>query len=135
MKVSSQIPACSVRRDHRPVTLTRAPAQHNNFIKCDKALHIDDRGMGGEKVDCLNSDMTSLKAAMQAPAWSKYGLSAKMSPSEQCSPVNASAIGNCFEGNVQNWEVWCGKDYTCMNDQKWLSRESGNKNGTCGQRF
>ena len=27
----------------------------NNFINCDKALHIDDRGMTGEKPDCLVS--------------------------------------------------------------------------------
>ena len=48
----------------------------NRFIGCDKALHIDNRGMTGEKPDCLVPDMTSLKAAMGAPAWAKYALSA-----------------------------------------------------------
>ena len=47
-------------------------------------------------------------------------------------PINASAIGNCFSDNLQNWEVWCGEPQ-CMNDPKWLSKSSGNTNGTCGQ--
>ena len=51
----------------------------NNFINCDKALHIDNRGMGGEKPSCLGADMVGLKAAMATPAWAKYGLSAQMS--------------------------------------------------------
>ena len=129
----------------------------NNFINCDKGLHIDNRGMGGEKPDCLGSDMDGLKAAMSAPAWAKYGLSAQMSECLQplsltemvaksvelvadagpdkasvCSPINASAIDNCFSDNLANWEVWCGTA-ECMNDPKWLSKSSGNVNGTCGQ--
>lgn len=142
----------------------------NNFINCDKGLHIDNRGMGGEKPDCLGPDMAGLKAAMggnsanfraefsiqkpgemcnlsmlwlessavfarTAPAWAKYGLSDAMSPAGNasiCSPVNASAVDNCFKGNVANWEVWCGEP-GCMNDPKWLSESSGNTNGTCGQ--
>lgn len=107
----------------------------NSFIRCDKALHIDNRGMTNEKPSCLGPDMTSIKAAMGAPAWTKYGLSSKMNPAEICSPVNASAINNCFSQNIQNWEVWCGAEPSCMNDAKWSgSQESGNTNGTtCGQ--
>ena len=105
----------------------------NNFIGCDKALHIDNRGMTGEKEACLGPDLTGLEAAMGAPAWAKYGLSAKMNPAEVCSPVNATAIDNCFSGNLENWEVWCGADPACMNDPKWRSRIRGNTNGTCGQ--
>ena len=52
--------------------------------------------------------------------------------SSVCSPVNASAVDNCFSDNLQNWEVWCGEP-ECMNDRKWLSTSSGNTNGTCGQ--
>ena len=51
----------------------------NKFIHCDKGLHIDNRGMGGEKPSCLGEDMVGLKAAMGTPAWAKYGLSAQMS--------------------------------------------------------
>ena len=105
----------------------------NNFIGCDKALHIDNRGMTSEKEACLGPDLTGLEAAMGAPAWAKYGLSAKMNPAEVCSPVNATAIDNCFSGNLENWEVWCGADPACMNDPKWRSRIRGNTNGTCGQ--
>lgn len=132
----------------------------NKFIHCDKGLHIDNRGMGGEKPSCLGEDMVGLKAAMGTPAWAKYGLSAQMSECQHlrtrtpvltdlvagppfvahtgpdnasvCSPINASAIDNCFSDNLANWEVWCGEP-GCMNDPKWLSKSSGNVNGTCGQ--
>jgi hypothetical protein len=49
-----------------------------------------------------------------------------------CSPVNATATGNCFKDNIANWEIWCGEP-ACMNESKWLSSEGGNFNGTCGQ--
>ncbi len=91
--------------------------------------------MSSEKSSCLGADMVGLKAAMQAKAWDKYKLSARMSPagnSSICSPVNVSAIDNCFMDNIANWEVWCGEP-ACMNDNKWLSKESSNYNGTCGQ--
>jgi parallel beta-helix repeat protein len=107
--------------------------RNNNFIGCDIGLHIDSRGMGGEKPSCLGADMTSLNTAMASPAWAKYGLSAKMNPKEMCSPVNASAIGNCFSHNLQNWGLWCGAQPSCMNDAKWSgSVASGNRNGSCG---
>ena len=108
----------------------------NSFINCDKGLHIDNRGTGGERSTCLGPDLTGLKAAMKAPAWQKYGLSDIMAPnaSDVCSPVNASATGNCFENNELDWELWCGADPKCMNDPRWLSHESGNKHGSCGSR-
>jgi hypothetical protein len=106
----------------------------NSFINCDTGLHIDNRGTGGERSTCLGPDLTSLKAAMKATAWQKYGLTDMMAPnaSAVCSPVNASATGNCFEGNKQDWEVWCGADPDCMNNPGWLSHEGGNKKGGCG---
>jgi len=93
--------------------------------------------MTGEKKDCVGADMTSLKAAMSAPAWSKYKLSNKMASGGACSPVNATATGNCFSKNKANYEVWCSKaggDASCMNQPKWLSRSDNGKVGTkCGQ--
>ena len=117
----------------------------NSFIGCDKGLHIDNRGMTSEKSACVGPDLTSLHAAMAVAAaasgggsggggggWAKYGLSDAMAPGGQCSPVNVSATDNCFQGNVQNWELWCGSA-DCLNDPKWLSKEAGNHNSTaCG---
>ena len=109
--------------------------QNNNFINCDKGLHIDNRGVGGEKPDCQGADVVGLRAAMKTPAWAKYGLSdidiSNNISTVTCAPINASAINNCFKDNKQNWEVWCGKDPVCMNGQ-YLGHESGNHNGTCG---
>jgi hypothetical protein len=62
-------------------------------------------------------------------SWAKYGLSDKMAAGGQCSPVNVSAVDNCFQGNVQNWDLWCGAS-GCLNDLKWLSKQSGNHNST-----
>ncbi len=45
--------------------------KNNNFIGCDKGLHIDNRGMRGEKPSCLGADLTGLKAAMSTPTWAK----------------------------------------------------------------
>ena len=109
----------------------------NSFIGCDKALHIDNRGMGGEKGTCLGPDLTSLTTVMAEPTWAKYGLSDRMSPNAtlQCSPVNVSAIGNCFQDNKADWELWCGASPTCMNEPQWLSRSAGNKKGPCRVKF
>ena len=89
----------------------------------------------GEKETCLGPDLTSLRTLMAAnlSAWAKYGLSDQMSPepSAQCSPVNMSVIGNCFNNNIDNWSLYCGAP-ACLNEAKWLSRESSNTNGTCG---
>lgn len=106
--------------------------RHNRFVGCDKAIHIDSRGSGPlKKTQCLGPDLTGLRAAMGVKAWAKYGLSATMNPAAVCSPVNTSAVDNCFSRNAQNWEVWCG-EASCMNEDQWGGcYESGNVNGTC----
>ena len=116
----------------------------NNFIHCDIALHIDGRGMTGERPNCLHEDAAGLRAAMAAPAWAKYALrdqdlDANVTSPATCAPVNASVSGNCFADNLQNWEVWCNKGVlankvgagACINDAQWLGHEGGNFNGSC----
>lgn len=64
----------------------------NRFVGCDVAVHVDNRGMGGE-LDLCNGSMDALKAMLAgAPAWGKYGITT----GHQCIPENNTVSDNCW---------------------------------------
>jgi hypothetical protein len=102
----------------------------NRFEDCDVAVHVDNRGMGGEHKDCVatGADYLSLQAAMAVPAWQKYGLSLV----HPCVPENNTVSNNCWTNCTQFFDAkGSAPPGKTMADQeanmkKWFSMASGN---------
>jgi hypothetical protein len=98
----------------------------NRFIGCDVAIHVDNRGMTGERPDCVGADMGNLVAVMAVPTWAKYGLSAQ----HPCIPENNTVTNNCWSDCIHFFDQSAPSGTTMAEQEatmaKWFSSGSGN---------